>query len=117
MKRIALHTLGCKLNYAESAAIGKQFTCNGYTIVGIDDEADVVVINSCSVTASADRECRQLVRRSLRRSPKAFIAVVGCYAQLQAEQLAAIPGVDLVAKRKHTQKFQYRVLEKRMHLD
>jgi threonylcarbamoyladenosine tRNA methylthiotransferase MtaB len=96
MKRIALHTLGCKLNYAETAAIGKQFTGNGYTVVGIDDKADVVVINSCSVTASADRECRQLVRRSLRHSPNAFVAVVGCYAQLQADQLAAIPGVDLV---------------------
>lgn len=96
MKRIALHTLGCKLNYAETAAIGKQFTSNGYTVVGIDDGADVVVINSCSVTASADRECRQLVRRALRHSPYAFVAVVGCYAQLQAEQLAAIQGVDLV---------------------
>jgi len=96
MKRIALHTLGCKLNYAETAAIGKQFTAIGYTVVGIDDGADIVVINSCSVTASADRECRQLVRRSLRHSPNAFVAVVGCYAQLQAEQLAAIPGVDLV---------------------
>ncbi len=96
MKRIALHTLGCKLNYAETAAIGKQFTCNGYTVVSINDNADVVIINSCSVTASADRECRQLVRRALRHSPNAFVAVVGCYAQLQAEQLAAIQGVDLV---------------------
>jgi threonylcarbamoyladenosine tRNA methylthiotransferase MtaB len=96
MKRVALHTLGCKLNYAETAAIGKQFSGNGYSIVGIDDAADVVVINSCSVTASADRECRQLVRRALRHSPHAFVAVVGCYAQLQAEQLAAIPGVDIV---------------------
>ena len=96
MKRIALHTLGCKLNYAETAAIGKQFTGNGYTVVGIDDCADAVVINSCSVTSSADRECRQLVRRALRHSPNAFVAVVGCYAQLQAEQLAAIQRVDLV---------------------
>jgi len=96
MKRIALHTLGCKLNYAETAAIGKQFIGNGYTVVGIDDRAEVVVINSCSVTSSADRECRQLVRRALRHSPHAFVAVVGCYAQLQAEQLAAIQGVDLV---------------------
>ena len=96
MKRVALYTLGCKLNYAETAAIGKQFTGNGYTVVGIDDRADVVVINSCSVTASADRECRQLVRRALRHSPNAFVAVIGCYAQLQANQLAAIQGVDLV---------------------
>ena len=96
MKRVALHTLGCKLNYAETAAIGKQFAGEGYALVGIDDAADVVVINSCSVTASADRECRQLVRRAMRHSPQAFVAVVGCYAQLQAQQLAAIPGVDAV---------------------
>jgi threonylcarbamoyladenosine tRNA methylthiotransferase MtaB len=96
MKRIALHTLGCKLNYAETAAIGKQFTGNGYTIVDMDDRPEVVVINTCSVTASADRECRQLVRRIVRHSPNAIVAVVGCYAQLQAEQLAAIQGIDLV---------------------
>ncbi len=96
MKRIALHTLGCKLNYAETAVIGKQFTALGYTVVSIDDPADVVVINSCSVTSLADRECRQLVRRAIRHSPGAFVAVVGCYAQLQAEQIAGINGVDLV---------------------
>jgi threonylcarbamoyladenosine tRNA methylthiotransferase MtaB len=96
MKRIALHTLGCKLNYAETAMIGKQFTARGYSVVGIDDPADVVVINSCSVTSQADRECRQLVRRAIRHSPDAFVAVVGCYAQLQSDQIARINGVDLV---------------------
>jgi threonylcarbamoyladenosine tRNA methylthiotransferase MtaB len=96
MKRIALHTLGCKLNYAETAAIGKQFTAHDYIVVGIDDPADVVVINSCSVTSHADRECRQLVRRAIRHSPNAFVAVVGCYAQLQSDQIAGIYGVDLV---------------------
>ncbi len=96
MKRIAIHTLGCKLNYAETAAIGKKFTAQGYTVVGIDDPADVVVINSCTVTSNADRECRQLVRRAIRHSPDAFVAVVGCYAQLQSEQIAGINGVDLV---------------------
>jgi threonylcarbamoyladenosine tRNA methylthiotransferase MtaB len=96
MKRIALHTLGCKLNYAETAAIGKQFTAHEYTVVGIDDPADVVVINSCTVTSHADRECRQLVRRAIRHSPDAFVAVVGCYAQLQSDQIARIFGVDLV---------------------
>jgi len=96
MKRIALHTLGCKLNYAETAAIGKQFVARGYSIVGIDELADVVVINSCSVTSQADRECRQLVRRALRHSPNAFVAVVGCYAQLQSDRIAEINGVDLV---------------------
>jgi threonylcarbamoyladenosine tRNA methylthiotransferase MtaB len=96
MKRIALHTLGCKLNYAETAMIGKQFTAQGYTVVDIDDPADVVVINSCSVTSHADRECRQVVRRAMRHSPDAFVAVVGCSAQLHSEQIAEIQGVDLV---------------------
>ena len=97
MKRVALHTLGCKLNFAETSTLGKQFKSAGYDVVGIDDPADVVVINTCSVTERADRECRQLVRRALRHSPDAFVAVVGCYAQLQPKELAAIEGVDLVA--------------------
>jgi threonylcarbamoyladenosine tRNA methylthiotransferase MtaB len=96
MKRIAFHTLGCKLNYAETAAIGKQFLSKGYTVVNFDDPADVIVINSCSVTSHAERECRQLVRRALRHSPDAFVAVIGCYAQLQSNQIAAMDGVDLV---------------------
>jgi threonylcarbamoyladenosine tRNA methylthiotransferase MtaB len=96
MKRVALHTLGCKLNYAETAAIGKQFIAHGYEVVDIDNSADIVVINSCSVTSEADRECRQLVRRAIRHSPDAYIAIVGCYAQLQPDQLAGIKGVDLV---------------------
>jgi len=96
MKRIALHTLGCKLNLAETAAIGRHFTDRGYDVVGLDDAADVVVINTCSVTERADRECRQLVRRALRHSPDAFVAVVGCYAQLQPREIASIPGVDLI---------------------
>jgi threonylcarbamoyladenosine tRNA methylthiotransferase MtaB len=96
MKRVALHTLGCKLNYAETASIGKQFAESGYDIVGIDRESDIVVINSCSVTSNAERECRQIIRRVLRNSPDAFVAVVGCYAQTQAEQLSGIEGVDFV---------------------
>ncbi len=96
MKRIALHTLGCKLNFAETASIGKQFAGRGYHVVDLDEPADVVVINTCSVTERADRECRQLVRRALRHSQDAFVAVVGCYAQLQPAEIAAIPGVDLV---------------------
>ena len=96
MKRIALHTLGCKLNYAETAAIGKQFIARGYTVVGIDDPADIVLINSCSVTSHTDRECRQLIRRAVRHSPDAFVAVVGCYGQLQPDEIAGIHGVDLV---------------------
>ncbi len=96
MKRLALHTLGCKLNYAETATIGKRFTSEGYTVVDIDGPADVVVINTCSVTEHSDRECRQLVRRALRHSPEAVIAVVGCYTQLHPERIAEIHGVDFV---------------------
>ncbi len=95
--RIALHTLGCKLNQAETATIGRQFVREGYTVVPFGDPADVVVLNTCSVTERADRECRQLVRRARRVSPGAFVAVVGCYAQLRPEEIASLQGVDLVA--------------------
>lgn len=96
MNRVALHTLGCKLNLAESATIARQFTSRGFNVVHLDDPADVVVLNTCSVTERADRECRQLVRRALRHSPNAYVIVLGCYAQLQPETLGSIPGVDLV---------------------
>ena len=96
MKRAALHTLGCKLNYAETATIGKQFVQKGYTLVDITESADVVVINTCSVTEHADRECRQIIRRALRTSPHATIAVVGCYAQLNSSSLQSMPGVKIV---------------------
>jgi threonylcarbamoyladenosine tRNA methylthiotransferase MtaB len=119
MKHIALHTLGCKLNYAETASIGKQFIGDGYTVVGIDDPADIVVINSCSVTARADRECRQLIRRALRHSPDAFVAVVGCYAQVQAAQIATIQGVDLVVgtQEKHSLLRLIQERKKKSHAD
>jgi threonylcarbamoyladenosine tRNA methylthiotransferase MtaB len=96
MKRVALHTLGCKLNFAESSTIGRQFTERGYRIVSVDERADVCVINTCSVTERADRECRQIVRRALRHSPESFVVVIGCYAQLRPEEILFIPGVDLV---------------------
>jgi threonylcarbamoyladenosine tRNA methylthiotransferase MtaB len=115
MKRVAIHTLGCKLNYAESVTLGKEFLASGYRRVEIDDPADVVVINSCSVTERADRECRQLVRRALRHSPNAYVVVIGCYAQLQPGRIASIPGVDLVLGTKekfdvfkHAERFEKR---------
>jgi threonylcarbamoyladenosine tRNA methylthiotransferase MtaB len=89
--------LGCKLNFAETATIGRTFERAGYQVVPFDEPADVVVLNTCSVTERADKECRQLVRRVLRRSPNAFIAVVGCYAQLRPHEVFSIGGVDLVA--------------------
>lgn len=96
MKTASFHTLGCKLNFAESSALGRTFAEAGYRVVGPEDPSDVFVLNTCTVTERADRECRQLVRRALRRSPDAFVIVTGCYAQLNAAEIAAIPGVDLV---------------------
>lgn len=96
MPHVALHTLGCKLNFAETAAIARQFSSRGFHVSDTDEGADVVVLNTCSVTNRADRECRQLVRRALRSSPRAYVIVLGCYAQLQPQEIASIQGVDLV---------------------
>jgi len=95
-KKVALHTLGCKLNFSETSTIGKQFKNEGYEITDFNSPADVYVINTCTVTDNADKECRQIVRRALRNNPEAFIAVIGCYAQLRPEEIASIEGVDLV---------------------
>ena len=96
LNKVALHTLGCKLNFAETSTIGNQFLSNGYKIVDFKEEADIYVFNTCTVTESAERECRQLVRRALRKNPNAFVVITGCYAQLRPEDLANIDGVDAV---------------------
>ena len=96
MKHIAFHTLGCKLNFSETATLARECQEKGYALVDFGTRADIVVLNTCSVTERADRECRQLVRRAKRTSPDALIVVTGCYAQLQPETIAAIPGVNLV---------------------
>lgn len=96
MQRVALHTLGCKLNYAETSAIGKQFLDRGYQVVDLGEPAEVCVINTCSVTARANRECRQIIRRALRTANNPVVVVTGCYAQLEPEEVASIDGVDLV---------------------
>ena len=96
MSRVAFHTLGCKVNYAETSTISRQFVARGFTIVAADQPCDVFVLNTCSVTHRADRECRQTVRRILRRSPDAYVIVVGCYSQLQPSEISSIEGVDLV---------------------
>ena len=85
MPTIALATLGCKLNFAETSALGKQFVDRGYTPVDFGLPADVTVINTCSVTARADRECRQLIRRTLRARPEGVVVVTGGYAPLTPE--------------------------------
>lgn len=96
MKKVAFHTLGCKLNFAETSAIKRQFSDHGYEIVGFGDHADIYIINTCSVTQDANRDCRKTVRKALRTNPNGFVAVVGCYAQLEPEEIAEIDGVDLV---------------------
>lgn len=93
---VSFYTLGCKLNYSETSAIGRQFTEAGYQEIGFKEGADVVVINTCSVTDFADRKCRNIVRRALGANAGAKIVVVGCYAQLKPEEIANIEGVDLV---------------------
>jgi len=95
-KKVALHTLGCKLNYSETSSIGQQFLEKNYKVVDFQDNADVFVLNTCSVTDSAERECRQIIRRVLRQNPDAFIIVTGCYAQLRPQEIANIDGVDAV---------------------
>ena len=95
-KTVAFYTLGCKLNYSETSAIGRQFAAAGYTEVPFKEGADICVINTCSVTEFADRKCRKVVRQALRLAPHAHVVVIGCYAQLKPAEIADIPGVDLV---------------------
>jgi threonylcarbamoyladenosine tRNA methylthiotransferase MtaB len=95
-KKVALHTLGCKLNFSETSTIGKEFLLKGFEIVDFKEQADIYVFNTCTVTENAERECRQLVRRALRSNPNAYVIVTGCYAQLRPEQIAEIEGVDAV---------------------
>jgi threonylcarbamoyladenosine tRNA methylthiotransferase MtaB len=95
-KSVAFHTLGCKLNYSETSALSRMLEADGFVKKEFDEDADVYIINTCSVTDNADKECRQIVRRIQRRTPDATVVVTGCYAQLKPEQIAAIDGVDLV---------------------
>lgn len=94
--KLALHTLGCRLNQSETATLAASFARRGFQLVPFGEPADLLVINSCSVTATSEAECRQLVRRVLRQHPRTFVAVTGCYAQRSSESLLQIPGIDLV---------------------
>jgi threonylcarbamoyladenosine tRNA methylthiotransferase MtaB len=96
VKSVALHTLGCKLNYSETSAMERLLENDGFVKKDFTEEADVYLINTCSVTENADRECRQLVRRIQRQAPQAMVVITGCYAQLKPKEIAAIDGVDLV---------------------
>ena len=95
-KTVAIHTLGCKLNYSESSAITRLMEQDGFIKKDFEELADVYVINTCSVTENADKECRQLVRRIQRKAPDSMVVITGCYAQLKPEEIAAIDGVDLI---------------------
>ncbi len=95
-KTIAYHTLGCKLNFAETSTIARNLEKEGFNKVKFDEAADIYLINTCSVTENADKETRTIVKRALRNSPAAKIVVTGCYAQLKPEEIASIEGVDLV---------------------
>jgi len=95
-RSVAFHTLGCKLNYSETSTLSRMLENDGFEKKEFDDLADVYVINTCSVTDNADKECRQLVRRIQRKSPESLVVITGCYAQLKPKEIAAIPGVDLV---------------------
>ena len=95
-RTVAFHTLGCKLNYSETSTLSRMLENDGFEKKEFDDLADVYVINTCSVTDNADKECRQLVRRIQRKSPESLVVITGCYAQLKPKEIAAIPGVDLV---------------------
>ena len=95
-KTVAFHTLGCKLNYSETSSLSRLLENEGFEKREFDQPADVYVINTCSVTENADKECRYLVRKIQRQSPASRIVITGCYAQLKPAEIAAIPGVDLV---------------------
>lgn len=96
VKSVAFHTLGCKLNFSETSTISRLLEKDGFEKRDFDETADVYVINTCSVTDNADKECRMLVRRIQRRAPESFVVITGCYAQLKPKEIAEIPGVDLV---------------------
>ena len=96
VKKVGFYTLGCKLNFSETSTIAREFEAGGFTRVAPNETADIYVINSCTVTEHAEKKCRNIVRRLIRKNSQAIVAVTGCYAQLRPQELAAIDGVDLV---------------------
>lgn len=95
-RTVAFHTLGCKLNFSETSAIGRMFMEKGFTKKDFSEPADIYVINTCSVTENADKETRSIVKNVLQKNPEAFVAIIGCYAQLKPDEIAKIDGVDVV---------------------
>ena len=111
MRRVSFHTLGCKLNFSESSTLARQFEKGGFVRVAPTEEADICVINSCSVTEHADKKCRNIIRKLHRRNPSAIIAVTGCYAQLKPHEIAKIDGVDIVLSNNNKGDLYKRVVE------
>jgi threonylcarbamoyladenosine tRNA methylthiotransferase MtaB len=96
MKKVAFYTLGCKLNYSETSTIARKFEEKGYRKVDFTDQPDIFIINTCSVTENADKKCHKIVREARAISPNAYVAIIGCYAQLKPKEISDIPGVDAV---------------------
>ena len=96
VKKVAFYTLGCKLNFSETSTIARSFEQEGFARVPFEEVADIYVINTCSVTENADKRFKSIVRQAQKINPEAFVAAVGCYAQLKPEELAAVDGGDLV---------------------
>ncbi|MCS6967963.1 MAG: tRNA (N(6)-L-threonylcarbamoyladenosine(37)-C(2))-methylthiotransferase MtaB [Cytophagales bacterium] len=96
MKKVAFYTLGCKLNFSETSTIARMFEQRGYKKVDFTDQPDIFIINTCSVTENADKKCQKVVKEARKIAPNAYIAVIGCYAQLKPNEIAALPGVDAV---------------------
>ena len=96
MKRASLHTLGCRLNQAETTVLAARLQHDGYRVVEFGEPTDLLVVNTCSVTEDAERTCRYVIRKTLKHSPDAFVAVTGCYAQTGVQELRTIPGIDLI---------------------
>lgn len=110
-KRVSFHTLGCKLNYSETSTIARQFEEGGFVRVPQRENADICIINTCSVTDNADKKCRNMIRRFIRRNPEAIVAVTGCYAQLKPEEIGEIKGVDIVLSNNHKGELYNKVAE------
>ncbi len=96
MKKVAFYTLGCKLNFSETSTISRQFEEKGYLKVDFQDNPDIFIINTCSVTENADRKCKKIVREAKKISPNSYVTIIGCYAQLKPVEISEIPGVDAV---------------------
>ena len=96
MKKVAFYTLGCKLNFSETSTISRSFEERGYKKVDFTDKPDIFIINTCSVTDNSDKKCRKIVREARQISANAYVAIIGCYAQLKPTELSEIEGVDAV---------------------